>query len=818
MEVVSLSPLPVASRVWQARPGSYVLTFVCKATFTLAPGELELAPDQDPVREADCPWSASVTSLYAASDLVPGKPRADVVLVGNAYAPEGAPASHLVARLSIAEVDKSIEVWADRTLAASGGLVEGPPFTHLPLLYERAAGGPGTTNPVGISPDERDGYGAVALPNLIAPGARVGPNQARLQAIGFGPVAASWPTRASRLGRLAQTWVPDRWDAEPLPAGFDMAYFNMAPPDQQPAALQGNERLVLENLHQEHPRLVMTLPGLRLAAQVESAGGSRSLGLTCDTLWIDTSRGILTLTYRGRLPLSSPAEQGWLAVSLEGREDARPPPERGLDGPTASDLVVSRGPDGSVELGRGRQATAQFPQAGGSALPFKPALPAPPPPREAAPSRPEGALPSALPFRPAGGGPPPPPRPPPLPHRPGMSVPQGELRRAPPPPPSPLGPPSAVTLVPNALAQVAPPAAPPPVALANVAPPAVVAPPPPLAIESPWANASAVVGTIAPAAAAPATAPAAGDFRNGAGALLASNAAAGVVAGAYAAEPPRPSGPLVVPVRALPREATELVELVFFDAESLPRIRRVPAWKKLLSDLDDRPLDAEDDDPAAAKDPTAVEDRREVSELLVRGELSTAGDLDTAVSRAVREDGRYFAPLVIVAGDVVTPFDEVETLRATVTTVAPLVAGDENLRAQIDVAQDFLRLPGPLGASPAEGLTRRIRDAFNQGKRAVDAGYLDQVTERSLLEQRAYQRRTVLGAKRLRTLFHFPSGGAPLVTYLPDAAAPHLPVYPRFKARLIARVHLPMDRHEQSALALESLALARLVPPPGRLQ
>jgi hypothetical protein len=812
MEVVSLSPLPVASRVWQARPGSYVLTFVCKATFTLAPGELELSPDQDPVREADCPWSASVTSLYAASDLVPGKPRADVVLVGNAYAPEGAPASHLVARLSIAEVDKSIEVWADRTLDASGALVEGPPFTHLPLLYERAAGGLGTTNPVGLSPDDRDGYGAVALPNLIAPGARVGQNEARLQAVGFGPVAASWPTRASRLGRLAQTWVPDRWDAEPLPAGFDMAYFNMAPSDQQPAVLQGNERLVLENLHQEHPRLVMTLPGLRLAAKVESAGGSRSLGLTCDTLWIDTSRGILTLTYRGRLPLSSPAEQGWLAVSLEGREETRaPPPEE----PTASDFMVSRAPDGSVEVSRARQATVPFPGAGGSALPFKP-----PPPREAAPSRPDGAVPSALPFRPAGGGPPPPPRPPPLPPRPGMAVSQGEPRRAPPPvPASSLGPPPAVTLAPSALPQVAPPpAAPSPGALANVAPPSVVAPPAPVAIESPWANASvAAAGTIAPVVAAPAVAPAVGDFRSGAGALLASNAAAGVVAGAYAVEPPRPVGLLVVPVRALPREATELVELVFFDAESLPRIRRVPAWKKLLSDLDERPLDAEDDDPAAAKDPTAVEDRREISELLVRGELSTAGDLDTAVSRAVREDGRYFAPLVIVAGDLVTPFDEVETLRATVTTVAPLVAGDENLRAQIDVAQDFLKLPGPLGTSPAEGLTRRVRDAFNQGKRAVDAGYLDQVTERSLLEQRAYQRRTVLGARRLRTLFHFPSGGAPLVTYLPDAAASHLPVYPRFKARLIARVHLPMDRHEQSALALEALALARLVPPPGRV-
>jgi hypothetical protein len=242
----------------------------------------------------------------------------------------------------------------------------------------------------------------------------------------------------------------------------------------------------------------------------------------------------------------------------------------------------------------------------------------------------------------------------------------------------------------------------------------------------------------------------------------------------------------------------------------------VPAWKKILSELEDRPLEVEDDDPAAAKDPSAIEDRREIVELLLRGERSDAGAVDEAIARAVRDDGRFSPPLVLIAGELVTPFDEVETLRATVTTVAPLAAGDEALRASIDVAHDFLKLPGPLGSSAAEGLTMRLRDGFNQGKRSVQAGYLDQVTERALLEQRAYQRRAVLGAKRVRALFQFASG-APLVAYLPDAAADHLPLYPRFKVRMIARVHLPLDRHESTSLALEALAMARLVPPPRRV-
>src|SRR5262245_44677016 len=102
MEVVSRCSLPVAGRVWKPRPGAYILTFVCKATFKLAPGKLALAAEQQPVYDVDCPWSAAVTSLYTAGDLAPKKPRADVVLIGSAYAPGGVPVQKLVARLSVA--------------------------------------------------------------------------------------------------------------------------------------------------------------------------------------------------------------------------------------------------------------------------------------------------------------------------------------------------------------------------------------------------------------------------------------------------------------------------------------------------------------------------------------------------------------------------------------------------------------------------------------------------------------------------------------------------------------------------------------------
>lgn len=58
MDVVSTSPLRVASLIWQPRAGSYSLTVLCKATFVLTPGEAQLAPEQDPLTRADEPWGA----------------------------------------------------------------------------------------------------------------------------------------------------------------------------------------------------------------------------------------------------------------------------------------------------------------------------------------------------------------------------------------------------------------------------------------------------------------------------------------------------------------------------------------------------------------------------------------------------------------------------------------------------------------------------------------------------------------------------------------------------------------------------------------
>lgn len=308
MDLTSLSPLTTASLLWQPRPSAWVLTVVCKATLLLRPGGAVLAPEQIPVFEADEPWGSG-GSLRAVSDLVPMKPLVDVLLTGHAHAPGGQPVRSLVARLVVGGVDKAIEVSADRSFNPDGALVEGARFARMPLSYERAAGGPGTWNPVGVAPGSR-------VPNLAPPGTRVLAPGEHLEPVGFGPIAPAWPSRRERLGRRAGGWSASDARA-PLPEGLEPVFFNAAPADQQLQALREDERLVLENLDPDHPRLVTALPGLRPRATIEGRGAPRPLAMRCDTLWIDVDRSLCTLTWRGQIPLESPEEPGRVVIAMD---------------------------------------------------------------------------------------------------------------------------------------------------------------------------------------------------------------------------------------------------------------------------------------------------------------------------------------------------------------------------------------------------------------------------------------------------------------------------------------------------------------------
>lgn len=300
-----------------------MLTVVCKATYVLTPGESPLATAQDEPNEADGYWNDEETrSLNFSSDLAPFKRRADVLVVGHAFAPERRPVGSLVARVVVGEVDKAIAVFGDRTWTASGAPREPARFVKMPLRWERAAGGPRTTNPVGVrmGDTEADQSGMTGLPNLQPTGAYLVSPADVLQPVGFGPIAPRWPGRMEKLHRHGMGWDPARWTERPLPDDVDAAFFNVAPEDQQLGEIRGDERLMLENLHADHARLVTRLAPVEPRAVVVRAAGSAVVRLRCDTLWIDTDRGVCSLVWRGQVMLARPDEAGQVTI---GAEDSR---------------------------------------------------------------------------------------------------------------------------------------------------------------------------------------------------------------------------------------------------------------------------------------------------------------------------------------------------------------------------------------------------------------------------------------------------------------------------------------------------------------
>jgi hypothetical protein len=701
MEVVSLSALPVASVAWQPGPGTTTLTVICKATFTLEPGESPLAPEQQPITD---------------EDRVASRASAGIVLVGPGFPRSGQPGRAPVAHVMVGDVNSKLEIQAET------------PF------------------------DEE-----------------------------LGPLAAIRP----------------------------------------------DERLLLENLHAEHPRLLTRLPGVRPFAFLDRLGAPQRLELEADTLWIDTARAICSLTFRVAIPLRSADEPGTVLVLLapSGQEPtwADIPPRR-LRMISIEDLAGGdeiEGPLDDVEgpldeLGAPASAAAKDLDGDEHA-----SLPTQRPPALTMPfdlSMADLKLPG-LPFSARNEAPTPPP--PPSATHVNVSVAAALPFRA---NPSGITVPTAPVSTPSA---VLPPPIPPPRHSDPVlfGSPPTTAPPPPMPSQQGGSSLHTSGVFFASASAAAASAAADPWFaRVPEPSLRAVPVPLPVAPPAPASSrvstpsPSTPSSSSSSSARASsPRiELEGAIQLVFHDADSMPRIRRTPRWRPLLLDLEKRPPDPDLEDPAFAKDPADVEDRREIFEILARGAPSIAIEINEALIAAVRDDGKLIPPLLLVAGELQLPFDEIETLRATVTTVTPLQGNDENLRASIDVARQFLAIPG-LATAPAvaEGMTLRIREAWSQGKRVVAPGYLDAQTERVLTEQRHYQRRTVFGGIHLRALLHC-GGTSPIPAYLPDSAAKVLPLFPRFKVRLVVEAHLQIDPYETNQAALRCLALARVSPLPKR--
>ncbi|MFC4158974.1 DUF2169 family type VI secretion system accessory protein [Chitinimonas lacunae] len=274
---------------WLRDPsGAEIWVVAVKATYDILPdGSTRLAAQQPPVHSGPQPHPG-LESLCYGTDLGPSKAATDILLNGHAYAQDGQPVSELLVGFKVGNLSRSARVHGDRQwqhglLFASIGPAE--PFLKMPLVYERAFGGPEGDapapqhNPVGrgLVADEA---GRLWLPNLESIDQPIYRQDDRPPPVSFGPIASHWPARRRWAGTYDRHWREQRY---PLPPNdLDPRHWQLAPPEQQVAGyLRGGEEVVLINLTPPGfavgGRLAFRLPRLTLAFQTRFEDGSRSI-------------------------------------------------------------------------------------------------------------------------------------------------------------------------------------------------------------------------------------------------------------------------------------------------------------------------------------------------------------------------------------------------------------------------------------------------------------------------------------------------------------------------------------------------------------
>lgn len=262
---------------------------------------------------------------------------------------------------------------------------------------------------------------------------------------------------------------------------------------------------------------------------------------------------------------------------------------------------------------------------------------------------------------------------------------------------------------------------------------------------------------------------------------------------------------------ALKAPRGESIECIGFDAAMIPRMRKVATWKKILADVHPKSKIRDDDEDGRDKQKDARE-RRDVVTILSHAESTSSQELTVQVFEAMSDLAPM--PLALVAGEIEFPFDEMESLKATLAVVAPFVPGDKKLKETIDVVREVMGTPGIERArAVVQNLIGRVREAFGATGRGVPALYIESQTEPMLLEGRCYQKRMVMGKEWIRGML-FVAGdekkGA-LPTYVPTDLTNDLPMFRRFSVRMVIEARPRVEQSEAAEIALKVVAMGRRV-------
>ena len=332
--LVNYLPFPNFRYYSMDNAGKEFGVIIVKGTFEIAEdGTLTVAEEQAPMIFTDaCHGEVNVSSLWHPSDLVPKKPTADIIVNAVARAPGGEPLPTWECGITVAGpegklVEKRLRVtgprvwvprwrraldedqrrdWrAYRRLFQVWELSQPEPAAEVSLRYELAYGGTIETgtddegnpryvcdprNPIGrglIDPEWTDHSQPQPAPQIELSGEPIADPVARYAPQSLGPIPPAWDPRLRKGGTYDQNWIDTIWPK--WAPDYDFAYHNSAHPDLIcPRHLAVGDRVTLDNLMAEQPRLTLTIPSVHpMAGLVRADGRAARRAMVLDTLFLD---------------------------------------------------------------------------------------------------------------------------------------------------------------------------------------------------------------------------------------------------------------------------------------------------------------------------------------------------------------------------------------------------------------------------------------------------------------------------------------------------------------------------------------------------
>ncbi len=264
------------------------------------------------------------SQLVEVSDFVPFRPTTNIVVLGKARALDAKPLRSWPVSIKVGDVHEKLVVHGPRHWFRGRNrhwqLSEAQPVTDVPLDWRLSAGGRYVVgdqhpqhgevdiwNPTGVGiilAEETPAEYTYAAPQIEGADAPITQPSADITPRNMAPIPAVWRFREQYAGSYDQTWLETQHPF--LPADFDPAFYNVAPPPLQTAQyLRGDERVTLTGMDADRARVDFALPGRVFGAVVTHDNGltvRQPLNLDLVELdWRYTER-VVRLAWRSAFP------------------------------------------------------------------------------------------------------------------------------------------------------------------------------------------------------------------------------------------------------------------------------------------------------------------------------------------------------------------------------------------------------------------------------------------------------------------------------------------------------------------------------------